>query len=188
MSNIYGECARHPGNNMVNCPLCDIENFNVKDAIGKENMIKLRENAKLLDINKYYTPTIDEFHVGFEFESNYTMFSNKHDEWKSHIFTVDMGWFWEAYHNDAIDTEFRVKYLDIYDCRDLDWESSGNKEYLMYYKGDIHIQLYFDDKIRDANQGVGITIYSNVDDSTPTFNGYINNKSELKVLMKQLAI
>jgi hypothetical protein len=32
---------------------------------------------------KYYTPTIEEFHVGFEFESNHVIFKkgNKGDEW-----------------------------------------------------------------------------------------------------------
>lgn len=139
--------------------------------------------------NKYYTPTIDEFYVGFEFKSNYILFreGNKGDEWFKHILSLENhGWFWEAYYNDAVEAEFRVKYLDREDIESLGF---------VYYKThpgttthefettDGHCLITFDPM---WGNGWNITI---TDDTEFTyFHGFIKNKSELIKLLKQIGI
>ncbi len=53
---VYGECAKHPGNSMVGCPWCRLEegmiiikmkSRNIKiDKILKENELHRREDSK----------------------------------------------------------------------------------------------------------------------------------------------
>lgn len=161
--------------------------------------------------DKYYTPKIEEFHVGFEYEYRYkssspnTSFSingNKIDyttwsEWINHILTpgdLTPGFDGETSDQDpfnintGINQELRVKYLDIEDCVSLGWDRSMDEpdEWCWSHKGDMDIQLYFDDKTRALLQGVGVTIFAN--ESMPAFSGRVKNKSELKRLMEQLGI
>lgn len=96
--------------------------------------------------NKYYTPTIEEFHVGFEYEVFDTKYSYevqhiKEDQykvlsepkqvsdWYKEKYTLDRFVYIEnsetAYNglNDYIeDGEIRVKYLDKEDIESLGWE------------------------------------------------------------------
>ena len=59
----------------------------------------------------YYTPTRDQFKQGFQFESNYILFSPDATTWIP--ITLDLEdehqWFFSAYDEDAYPTEFRVK-------------------------------------------------------------------------------
>jgi hypothetical protein len=145
-----------------------------------------------MEQNKYYTPTIEEFHVGFEFESNYVLFKkeNKSDVWNKHILTQDELWFWDSWKNDAVDTEFRVKSLDKEDIESLGWINGetrflggfvfdDNKELKTFY------QMYLGNFI--INKGLYLQIHSNVEVNY-IFQGFIKNKSELKKLMVQLDI
>jgi hypothetical protein len=57
--------------------------------------------------NKYFTPDIEDFHVGYEYETIYLK-----SVWtKESLNIMDAGWFFESYQNDAVPTEFRVPYL-----------------------------------------------------------------------------
>jgi hypothetical protein len=57
--------------------------------------------------NKYFTPDIEDFCIGYEYETIYLK-----SVWtKENLSIMDAGWFFESYHNDAIPTEFRVPYL-----------------------------------------------------------------------------
>lgn len=142
--------------------------------------------------SKYYTPTIEEFHVGFEFESNYVLFAKnkKGDEWSRCVMTGDeFSWFHEAYTNDAVESEFRVKYLDeldIWHCGfniDIARDYQKNELILCETDGSI-IKDYYQIVYKISNHqtqifGVGDELL---------FNGKIKNKSELRALMKQLEI
>ncbi len=134
--------------------------------------------------NKYYVPDITEFREGFEFESNYVLFQpytkrcgDGSEDWYKHTLNLkDHGWFWGSYKNDAYPTEFRVKYLDQEDI-----ESFGfiQDSLYSYTKEDWIIEACVDD-IADT-----LDIYCVSD---LRFKGKIKNKSELQVLLKQLAI
>ena len=127
--------------------------------------------------DKYYTPTIEEFHVGFEYESSYL---EDYDTWKKEIIdTADVGYFYSTYTGDAVPTEFRVKYLDREDIESLGFKQITddcynlpirNEELRLLFENDI-LKIYLADK------------YSNM-----LFQGTIKNKSELKRLLKQLNI
>jgi hypothetical protein len=143
--------------------------------------------------NKYYTPTIEEFHVGFEFEMY-----NGNSVWSKFICEIN-------YDNDGnkliripdSSETHRVKYLDKEDIESLRFEYSANYadspelgflkethvisvkpfiQYLLYYNPET-LQLRIE---RIVNCGTGKEDY--------LFNGKIKNKSELVKLLKQLGI
>lgn len=146
-------------------------------------------------VEEYYTPELEEFHKGFEFESNYVLFSNDL-EWKPIIFggnnrlMDDLPWFYSAYENDAVPTEFRVKYLDREDIESLGFKFRGgaindghkpSREYYTHnYNKDIELRYY-----TETNQ---LTVFNGSYDGEVAFIGKIKNKSEFNRLMKQLEI
>jgi hypothetical protein len=124
--------------------------------------------------NNYYTPSIEEFHVGFEFEVN-----------------CDNDWIKESlYSNEQVNVlpfmntnNIRVKYLDKEDIESLGWtdgETHGLSGYVLNYATDDSYQMYYD----KDNQFTQIYNW----DSKIIFEGIIKNKSELKRLLKQLEI
>lgn len=133
--------------------------------------------------NKYYTPDISEFHVGFEFESNYTLFSADKEWHKVTLIMPDCEWFWSEYLEDATESEFRVKYLDREDIESLGWEE---KEPYIFTIKDTNL-IY-----RLLFTGFDVYRIRIFEESTPIkqqiFVGKIRNKSELKILMNQLRI
>ena len=128
--------------------------------------------------NSYYTPTIEEFHVGFEYESEEmapcgsgTHFVKdtieKPDDIKN-AFDFD----------DYCHTELRVKLLDREDIESLGWKYSNVKsEY--FSKNGFDLVLHKDNFL---------TIYEDKGADEFSFRGTIKNKSELKKLMQQLSI
>ncbi len=143
--------------------------------------------------NKYYTPVIEEFHVGFEFEMD--------DTWggwmpltltekllKNPSVSLGSG-------NDRTNyyLRTRVKYLDVDDIKELGWvifpryawistfedlEENGASFSMKDKEGD-EVQLYYNNK--DL-----IVIYDWRPDHL--FQGKIKNKSELKKVMQMLNI
>lgn len=144
--------------------------------------------------NKYYTPEIEELHVGFECELK----NSSHPinfEWEHFkIIGVDdaeisgrvMDWsFYDT--NTAIkEKSIRVKYLDRDDIEELGFEYTGespNNPNTLYYFGKHSI---IHNKI---NNRCVITMWDeNRTADYTAFVGTIKNKSELKKLMVQLGI
>lgn len=126
--------------------------------------------------NKYYTPEIEEFHIGFEYEYFY-----KNSSWVKHTLKTkaDLTLCIEETEEDLI----RVKYLDKEDI-----ESLGFKEYVHSYGTDFRNQTH---KIAWwwNNKGIEIRIIteSGIGEKC-VFSGVVKNKSELKRLLKQLNI
>lgn len=125
---------------------------------------------------KYYVPTIEEFHVGFE----YDLYLN--DEWQSQppfpsmFYDTD----WEKIITSLIESkEIRVKYLDKNDIESLSWGYDGG---IVYYYSTDHFC------VRLTSEGNNIySIHSLKDSNTYCiFQGTIKNKSELHKLMQQL--
>lgn len=149
--------------------------------------------------NKYYTPTIEEFHVGFECEMKNS--SDEPFEWEPFkIIGVDdgimgknalMDWSFYDTRNAIEDKSIRVKYLDKEDIESLGWENiedrgmSENYGYsfqkpIEYFSGGV---AYYRLRYWFTTHRVRIEPLGG-----PIFDGTIKNKSELKVLLKQLGI
>lgn len=146
--------------------------------------------------NKYYTPSIEEFHEGFQYEflipeRIYTGTIGTPD---FKLFEIKLKWhkrFWnknEFRLSKYKPSTLRVKYLDKEDIESLDFEfTSENKfndlqRYNHIYK-QYHIIIY----------NGKLSIYHTPEIEKQhfelcVFNGVIKNKSELIKLMKQLNI
>jgi len=130
--------------------------------------------------NKYYTPKIEEFHVGFEVEWS----ESGRKIWINEIFDED----------DLSDlclgvdkiSNFRVKFLDREDLESLGWEFVGKDEFfdcINYNIGDGYVLQFWEEG------GVSIERYSGFFHAkTIHFAGKIKNKSELVKLMAMLNI
>src|SRR5690554_127385 len=139
----------------------------------------------LMDSN-HYTPTIEEFHIGFELE----YYDGDSDSWKPLVISKDTyDWdSWGAYHDDKTHpfssyAKFRVKYLDRGDIESfgyvrINFYDDGKGPASYRWEKD-HVRIYLLSK-----QFVRIEYDSGV----PLFEGTIKNKSELKRILVQLGI
>lgn len=131
--------------------------------------------------NKYYTPEIEEFHVGFECE----FIGDRRTNWiKCVIDWMNINFI--TTFRELAENKYRVKYLDREDIEELGFEYAGensNNPNALYYFGKHSI---IHNKI---NNRCVITMW---DENRPAdyaaFVGAIKNKSELKKLMVQLGI
>ena len=141
--------------------------------------------------NKYYTPEIEEFHDGFEFEISLN-FSYRWErgrstrlaegeEYRKIIFSSGLQKIEDYVVQNSVEkneSAIRVKYLDKEDIESLGWVQ-GKLPYQFFMNP--HFMLV---KLEQSNW------YSivNTTDEDCRFRGIIKNKSELKKLMKQLNI
>ena len=137
-------------------------------------------------MDKYYTPEISEFFVGFEYE---TLYLQDYDTWKKEILEEDdAGYFQSIYSGDAIPTEFRVKYLDKEDIESLGWE------FIKQHPGTTSFDFEKEEYSLNFDPEFGskwnLRIYDGEDQDSEFnyFSGYVKNKSELIKLLKQLQI
>ncbi len=142
-------------------------------------------------MGKYYTPSIDEFHVGFEYELNNmmlrgTMAVKPPLEWYKYTFDnerpYDLTFIKYALEKNI--NIFRVKYLDINDLKNLKFTSTTNDSYYIYNHEKKYILFVHEDHLIEIRKKIenSIEIYVTL------FQGIIKNKSELKILLKQLQI
>lgn len=127
--------------------------------------------------NKYYTPNISEFYVGFEYEWKS---DSTQTPWTKSIMTEENGPIKDM---DAQRiNDYRVKYLDKSDI-----ESLGFKYIHTINAGEsIYRKPNSSAVVVHSGHG-GITDYY-VSNGPLNFRGNIKNKSELKKLLKQLGI
>jgi hypothetical protein len=124
------------------------------------------------EIGKYYTPEIEEFHVGFEYErcdDGYSWVKDVYPRATEHI----------KLENFLPYT--RVKYLDREDI-----ESLGFKHYngLIYRKGNYEILHNFNSRLKNS-----ITIRERFGDKWIDLAIFpAKNKSELKRILKQIGV
>lgn len=131
---------------------------------------------------KYYTPKIEEFHVGFEYEVELNS-----GEWVKHeISTLSELNFedWSVKQNDV-----RVKFLDIEDIKSLGWEEQYGK-YVIDKSTDfpnerIIFTLLFNGSTNIEIFKTSLTSYRNHNEKMQF---KINNKSEFRKLMYQLNV
>lgn len=138
-------------------------------------------------IEKYYTPDIEEFHIGFEFEYNKPKFEDDNN-WIPEVFTL------ESASNDLLcsyeegkqEYNLRVKYLDREDIESLGFKT------IYSVQSDFYKSIYSNEicRIRTITQSI-ITVCISVKNQfymPEVFRGEIKNKSELSRLLKQLGI
>jgi len=114
---------------------------------------------------KYYTPEIEEFHVGFEYES-----LNNNNEWVKSKY----GGFLPFHPQTYIDKkEFRVKHLDRQDIEEFGWKITEDFGYRFYTLNGYSLHFYPNE---ERNIGILLNKFK------------IKNKSELKKLMKMFNI
>ena len=130
--------------------------------------------------NKYYTPEIEEFHVGFEYEVNEATRVDE-EQWMKDIF--DLEYFimcdYDLIPESTLQAKIgnkliRVKYLDEADFISLGFAPAPRGH--RYDRKDL--QIYHTD-----TDPTYVEIYSN---HGADFNGDVKNKSELRRLLKQL--
>ncbi len=131
--------------------------------------------------SKYYTPSIEEFHIGFEYELLKKV-SRYDNHWRFEILKkifvptkANRDFDWIRLQIDLEDKEIRVKHLDKGDIESLGWKHGPRETF--YEKGEY--QLY------EYDLGY-IHIYDG--EANFVFRGTTKNKSELAKLMKQLNI
>ena len=133
----------------------------------------------------YYTPEIEEFHLGFEYEWK----ELEDTEWKKEKSPIKISA--DGYEEQKYGV--RVKYLDKEDIKSLEFKTDMERglsiDAVVGYK--LHYILEYNttskkliikikNMLRDGSGNyVGYVNY---------FNGYIKNKSELKKILKQIGI
>lgn len=163
--------------------------------------IRRKMDMENTGINKYYTPEIEEFHVGFEYEFHLMGASGKYkkDVWKPFRF--------ELLDDDLIDIVdeledgfIRVKYLDREDIESLGFSSSNfinthfTKEHSTYDGYKVEIQTFNHERNDKRENKVRIFIFNEFNfknlnvAKSQIFIGDIKNKSELKRILKQIGV
>lgn len=125
---------------------------------------------------KYYTPNIEEFHVGFEFEKTDPIIPGTWDK-KVIEYGIHMRYLETSISAGTI----RVKYLDEDDLLDLGFTEIDSSMTFELTGDDILTLDYF-------KKGKGWYLTYSENESQFGFGGWIKNRNELKKLLKQLNI
>jgi len=141
-------------------------------------------------MNKYYTPEITEFHVGFEYEC-YQRDNWEKFEVRENFFGIDH----RILKKMLMDGEIRVKHLDSDDIENLGFEFKGKGARLFFRKECLFhlpdtdsfkctcLMIQLDEKYRTIKIEGYIT--SACEEET-LFTGTIKNKSELSRILKMI--
>jgi hypothetical protein len=137
--------------------------------------------------NKYYTPSIEEFHVGFEYEA-VTNPNITNLNWSKRL--VDMHSNLVAYSAMIGSGLVRVKFLDRQDIEELGWGYSETySENEIFTKKVTIIRGEYDAYLHYVEYTKWVMIYlKNETESHTVFAGTIRNKSQLRQLMAWLNI
>lgn len=139
--------------------------------MGVLTMTDITENGK------YYIPSIEEFHVGFEFE-----FYEGRSLWEKRVFSFEDRYKAEMLKYFIQRGDVRVKYLDEDDIIAEGWEK-GEEDHTFHFNGYTLCAPQRSDK--------STTIWTNktiTDKDEIIFYGTILNRSELHRIMKQVGI
>ena len=136
--------------------------------------------------NKFYTPKIEEFHVGFEYESyNGKVWSKEISEtcYSDQAYIClpipekDYGYDYE---------NTRVKYLDLEDIESLGWKFKEIEKGMLSNRPIFKFKTYLLNFDRNEH-GIWLLITDEYVEYQH-FSGQVKNKSELKKLMQMLNI
>ena len=142
-----------------------------------------------METNKYYTPELSEFYIGFEYEffdkneKKWTLF--EYEPYDDCLVGDVIGW--------INDNKVRVKYLDYDDIESLGWVPENEKKilYIINDKKGDRCALCYNNKIVSIAKQYPMQKMNTEKEFTHTmtfFLGVIKNKSELNKLLTQLGI
>jgi hypothetical protein len=162
-------------------------------------------------MEKYYTPTIEEFYPGFEYEDQVMSYCGSSVEWKKTIFTTSdsvidlfkgspndwyelprvkhldkediesLGFVYDHTNKDLVDKFLELGYTDD-DSRDRQWVFYKSNLCLFYYPKSKELGTF----TRDPSKSHFMMKYSRDNHMISTL--IVKNKSELKKILKQLEI
>lgn len=145
---------------------------------------------------KYYTPLIEEFHVGFECEWQSKI---RNETWNKQICDVDLisiayDTIEHADEDEPYEEQFRVKYLDKYDIQNEGYILKRKSIDLWFEKEEIHLRedgyhlknIKLQYALHDKRLKV-IFHYTSGEEQIH-FEGEIKNKTEFKRILKQLGL
>ena len=151
--------------------------------------------------NKYYTPDISEFYVGFEYEHchssvRFVMLNFKTGDtsnigepkeiWEKSIFSGREYDIWKSsfkFDDSLKNGQIRVKYLDKEDIESLGFEhDQSTKDGSYFYSGTLMTENQWCINLKDFI----VDIYDINGKSDFRFNGFVKNKSELKQILKMI--
>lgn len=140
-----------------------------------------------MEENKYYTPSIEEFHVGFEYEY-IPCENNVFTTWEKRIFNKDSfegltTWYSYIFNSNRI----RTKYLDKEDIESLCIKEEDKDVFLL--KNDFD-ETEYDILLRIDYEKHFVEIMDRGDgfNSEYFFQGTIKNKSELKKVLQMIGV
>jgi len=142
-----------------------------------------------MENNLYYTPTIEEFHIGFEYEKYdnriATYRENNYIPTNWHKFKYDL----KSIRLSQLGTHLysktiRVKYLDQSDIESLGWVEQQDE--VKYFELSNHRLYWFNSTIISIDKVFKAD--NNYVSISQIFRGSCKNISELKKLMQQLNI
>jgi len=137
-----------------------------------------------MEENKYYTPSIDEFYIGFEYE----YYSNGNWSISNDFVDVFSDWDTESIYSvksEIQDKTIRVKYLDQKDIESLGFTELFKE---IKYFNLRHFNLFFFEDSNIISIDKMMLGVSGAWSEVMIFRGIIKNKSELKFIMKCLEI
>jgi len=165
-----------------------IERLTLEEIIERYPLTE-QEIKKLKEMTKYYTPEIEEFHVGFEYEIRDPDFQGQSDEeeWKKKVF--DRSTLMDTLQHWKFFQDYRVKCLDEQDIKECGWKKSAEQR-------DLYSINWIDNPNEKKNAIWMAKVNENkyqITDCRHTwhfvlFVGTIKNKSELKRIMKMICI
>jgi hypothetical protein len=135
--------------------------------------------------NKYYTPTIEEFHVGFEYESEEDPYNGIWKEQEVDQFSLGNV---RVYFKDS-DVEIRVKHLDQEDVESFGigaWTDSRGYWRGFKTKNDNQYYVFHHNVDRIQSWCIIEIVDKDTEKRRVLFNGMIKNKSELKKVLKMI--
>lgn len=150
-------------------------------------------------VEKYYTPSIEEFSIGFEFEEEfknpdwYKLSNPPKDVYEFVKLRLDTSHSISRIVSKIKSGKVRVKYLDSEDLIELGFQMHTTSYAPVYKKDNILISFSWDNKrieisrILFHNKDIESS-YEFTGREEKLFSGIIKNKSELKKLLNQLEI
>jgi hypothetical protein len=140
--------------------------------------------------NKYYVPTIEEFHVGFEYEKNMgKLLKTDKLGWERFEYLGRKGVlssFKIASEIGNVSDFYRVKHLDREDIESLGFKYDDKRD--EYYKGNIIIEFNNKTNVTIGRYQEDYPMGEHTSWTDDLFIGTIKNKSELKIILKMIGV
>ena len=136
-------------------------------------------------MDKYYTPEIEEFYIGFEYEYEDINESGSTTSWYKTVIKENECYIIDQHLKYSDDLNLRVKYLSKEDIESLGWK--GQESNSVYFTKDNYRLVHW-----ITSDGRDINIFEKYDGGTQEEclirKAKVKNKSELIKLLKQLNI